>query len=391
MNSLDFFYQIFRMRYSIDTINKSFTERYRLALVGNSQDRSRMRLWLGEFTICSGLDNEGSVVDCDIPQCQEDAEGLRNASLVVCHCGPRRISENTQRNLVDWIPASSAVLFLYEPNEASDNSQLGLASDATLPDIRVLSGNNRQLSFIRMLLSAFPKAAMRLARDFSNLRDYYADRLIVSTCGHLAIIAAASSVTVSIPVVGQLLGLLAVSAETMAITAGQIRLCLLLGGLYGRPLNFFDRMDELWPVVGSAWGWRSLARELVGLVPGAGAVAKAGVAWSGTYLIGQASRKFYQFGEHVSDEVKEQLVEEAQAKALEAIDAWVKGGSVCDHGESVVDDVYHDVDLEIAPQSCALAPSAVEDTQSQAGRAQKPLEVNIAEPKQDCCDDQEVQ
>ena len=118
---------------------------------------------------------------------------------------------------------------------------------------------------------------------------------------------------------GGLLGLFAVSGETIYITAKQLHLALLIGAIYGRPIDFFARIGELLPVVGGAWGWRILAREAVGFFPALGALAKAVVAWSGTYTVGKLSQHFYQQGERqVSSEYREYIEAEARHLARQA-------------------------------------------------------------------------
>jgi hypothetical protein len=46
-----------------------------------------------------------------------------------------------------------------------------------------------------------------------------------------------------------------------------------------------------------SFGWRALARELVAKIPfGGGLIPKAGIAWAGTFVVGQSLERFYRLG-----------------------------------------------------------------------------------------------
>ena len=46
-----------------------------------------------------------------------------------------------------------------------------------------------------------------------------------------------------------------------------------------------------------AFGWRTVARELVGKIPmGGGILPKAGIAYAGTYVVGASLERYYRLG-----------------------------------------------------------------------------------------------
>jgi len=64
-----------------------------------------------------------------------------------------------------------------------------------------------------------------------------------------------------------------------------------------QPALFMTQKSEIAAVIGSAFGWRALARQLVGKIPfGAGLVAKAAVAYAGTRVLGLSLDRFYSIG-----------------------------------------------------------------------------------------------
>lgn len=322
MNTIELLYTIFRARYNLDMVRASLAKKYRLALIGGEEEVQRLRGWLGEPTLASGgQEGEGPLL-VPVPLGEEANESLRRADAAIYHLGSTQPDEATLRQQAEWIPPGVVTLWVREaaPEEGKEPPLL----DPTLPRVHRIDPARAAEQLPRLVLNVFPDLSIRLARDFSRVRLECARRLTSRTAARAAMVAAASSVTVSIPLVGQLLGLLAVTGETMVITASQLRLCLLMGALYGRPLDFFDRVDELWPVVGGALGWRTLARQLVGFIPVAGPLAKASIAWSGTWMVGESSRLFYEFGEHLPDHVKKQVEEEARRRAREEAARYVQ-------------------------------------------------------------------
>ena len=101
--------------------------------------------------------------------------------------------------------------------------------------------------------------------------------------------------------------MLATSAETMMLTSSQLRLSFVIAAAHNRPLDFFDRISELWPIIGSAFGFRGVSRALVKRLPHFTPGLKAGIAFSGTYGIGEACRLYYEHGQPDSEEVRREL------------------------------------------------------------------------------------
>lgn len=319
MNSIELFYQMFKLRYKLEDMNRPFVRPYRLALVGEPENIERMKEWMGEPTLCSGLPQ--AALECNFPAVGTICPELKTANVVICHLGDRRCPDAQLCTYLEAFSGDAEVLFLCEAQSFESDEPELVPFDASLPSTRTITPGDEEFSFMAAIFEALPNFSMRLARDYAKLRDGCVKSLINESARSMGLLAAASSVTVSLPVVGQLVGMLAVSAETFAITAAQLRLVLLIGALYGRPVDFFDRIGELWPVVGSAWGWRTAARELVGLLPAAGPVAKAAVAWSGTYFIGKASQRFYELGEHVPEEEMNRIADLAKTLADQACHA----------------------------------------------------------------------
>jgi uncharacterized protein (DUF697 family) len=79
-------------------------------------------------------------------------------------------------------------------------------------------------------------------------------------------------------------------ADLPLLALNEVRLLLRLAQAHGAAGDVRDQLPELAAVLGAGFGLRALARELLGLVPGAGWVVKAGVAYAGTRALGEAAR-----------------------------------------------------------------------------------------------------
>jgi hypothetical protein len=61
-----------------------------------------------------------------------------------------------------------------------------------------------------------------------------------------------------------------------------------------------------------AFGWRAIARELIGVIPmGGGIIPKAGIAFAGTYVVGLSLERFYRIGEGMTPEQRKQAYRDA--------------------------------------------------------------------------------
>jgi uncharacterized protein (DUF697 family) len=136
-------------------------------------------------------------------------------------------------------------------------------------------------------------AQIGLARALPMARAATIEQMIRSTSLVNARFAALSALPGIIPMLDWLLP--AVSAGDMVVLMrNQMTLLLRIAAIYGRPPDLKERLPELLPVAGGAFGWRAIAREMVGFVPGgAGVGVKAAIAYAGTFATGKAADAYY--------------------------------------------------------------------------------------------------
>lgn len=139
------------------------------------------------------------------------------------------------------------------------------------------------------LLRACPQHRLALARVFPPLRPLLARELIHAVAARNAALAAISALPEVIPTPLSLaLAWGEMGSDTVLLTANQIGLCFELAALRDQEVSWRAQLGPIAGILASSLGWRTLARELVGLIPaGFGLAAKSAIAYSGTVAVGR--------------------------------------------------------------------------------------------------------
>ena len=152
-----------------------------------------------------------------------------------------------------------------------------------------------------------PSLRLSLARHVPAFRPAVVTQLISESALHNAKIALVSALPGVVPF-GDVLMPATALGDMLLLTKNQGLLLLKIAAAYGKEVDLRERSKELLPVVGSAFGWRALARELIGLVPGGiGLAVKGAVAYAGTYTVGKAAAIYYSTGQKLSGPRMKQL------------------------------------------------------------------------------------
>lgn len=309
MNTLEILYQAFRVRYSLNQLQQILDRGCRLAVLAPEGGAETLLGYLGEPIV--GIDNRHPQEDVIVLDWQLDEASMKelrtcDACVVYFPEGPPEVE--ALEEMAGRIPLQVKTLWICESEDGQAKNFH--EQDLTLPTVRSLPQLGAGRHFLRLLLASLPQVSLVLARDWSNLRELFCQTLTRRTALRNGIRAGISSLPLkSVPVVGPALSMLATSAETMMLTSSQLRLSFVIAAVHGRPLDFFDRITELWPIIGSAFGFRGLSRYLVKLLPGGFRPGtKASIAFAGTFAVGEASRLFYHLGQPSSDEVRRELV-----------------------------------------------------------------------------------
>ena len=84
-------------------------------------------------------------------------------------------------------------------------------------------------------------------------------------------------------------------ADFPVLTLNQLRMVFRIAAAHGAEIDR-ERIPELLAVVGAGLGFRTVAREALGFVPGLGWAIKGGVAYVGTKALGKAATAYFEQG-----------------------------------------------------------------------------------------------
>jgi len=130
----------------------------------------------------------------------------------------------------------------------------------------------------RALAHALNESATPLAARLPVLRDAVVDRIITRFSRQNGVIG----VSVFVP-----------GADFPILTVNQIRMLMRIADAYGFEFDR-ERIPEVLGVIGSGYGFRTLARSMLGVIPVAGWAVKGGIAYGGTRALGEAARRYFE-------------------------------------------------------------------------------------------------
>ena len=176
-------------------------------------------------------------------------------------------------------------------------------------------------SLVRLILNEHKETETALARTFPLFRAEVANRIIGRTSRENALFSIVTALPDVIPNLFELPWVIGEFAtDTAFLTMNQIRMALMLAAAYGRPVGYAAQKLEIAGIVASAFGWRAVARELVGKIPfGGGLIPKAAVAFAGTYVMGLGLEKINRTGSGLTKQERRDAYAEAFAKGRDAV------------------------------------------------------------------------
>jgi uncharacterized protein (DUF697 family) len=161
------------------------------------------------------------------------------------------------------------------------------------------------------MVRRLPGRAIAIARRFPAMRAAAVKAEIDEVSMANAQFALVSNIPSLIPFVG---GLAAVGADLIVLTKNQVLLVYKLAAMHGRNLDDqIGILQEIAPVIGAGFAWRSLARGAATMLPfAAGTIPKVAIAYAGTTMMGRAADFFYRTNRRPSRAQMEQYVRQAQ-------------------------------------------------------------------------------
>jgi hypothetical protein len=173
----------------------------------------------------------------------------------------------------------------------------------------------------RAIVADHHSLELAMARRFPLFRRPVADKIIHRISRENALFALVTALPNVIPSVIDLPWAIGEFAtDTAFLTMNQIRMALLMAGAHGRTVGYTEQKAQIAVIAAGAFGWRALARELVGKIPlGGGLIPKAAVAFAGTYVVGLGLEKVNRTGSGLSRDEKKDAYADAFAKGKEVV------------------------------------------------------------------------
>lgn len=155
---------------------------------------------------------------------------------------------------------------------------------------------------VRDILAAHPELSLALAKNIHPFRDPVAEDLLWSVSKENALFSLATAIPAIVPFLSLPWAVGEFASDTAFLTMNQIRMAFLFAAASGKPVGYREQKAEIASIVASAFGWRAIARELVGKIPmGGGLIPKAAVAFAGTFVVGASLERYYRLGYGYTD------------------------------------------------------------------------------------------
>ena len=166
---------------------------------------------------------------------------------------------------------------------------------------------------INAVLDSFGDRGAALARAFHPFRRPFIERVIANICKENTLFSLATALPDVIPSIIELPWAVAeFASDTAFLTMNQLRMAFLIAAASDRAVGYREQKSEIATVIASAFGWRALARQVVGKIPfGGGLIGKAAVAYAGTKVLGLSLDHLYSIGYNYTREERESLYADA--------------------------------------------------------------------------------
>lgn len=306
-------YRLVRNGIDVKSVNAHLRKPFRFLLCGDPALIAEMRALL-----LSGHDDDS--VPPDAAACIETI--WPNASLITAPSEVRAVIFLGQpgdrgANFEPLRALKVPILALFVDPQGVPYGPVNAPAPATVGEyiVPALSKEALRVRVFVHLVEASRGVEIAVGRRLPPLRETVAAKLTRDAANNALKVALASALVDHIPVVGVVLGAFASAGDMVAITGFQMMLLLHIEATYGKDPDV-QRMWKLLPVIGGGFGWRTLARELVGFVPVAGVPIKGAIAYAGTIVVGESVTFFLEHGSHMSKAQAAQLYDRTREDAM---------------------------------------------------------------------------
>lgn len=242
----------------------------------------------------------------------ENAALAERAELVVFVLNEHRAASDAERDAFEkWVATGKKIIVLFnqEPTNALA-AALGEWAGARVLEGQVVKREFLQDHFVPAVLQLLPDRHLSLARNYPLFRHAVATEIINETSMANAGYSFSTGIAEIVPVLNIPFNV----ADMVILTKAQAFMVYRLGLIFGLSTRWQDHLAAFGSTIGFGFVWRTVARQLVGLIPGLGVLPKTAIAYAGTYAIGRGALEWYNTGREVKREDIDGFFREALAR-----------------------------------------------------------------------------
>jgi uncharacterized protein (DUF697 family) len=179
-----------------------------------------------------------------------------------------------------------------------------------------ITASDRQTLLLRLapaLLRIYKRREVLLARHVPMVREPVSRKLIEDT----SFINASYSFASGLAEINIFFDLPLNIADMVMLTKNQALMAYKIALSFDLPSDWHETIPKLTAVVGTAFLWRLIARQLVGLIPVFGIIPNVAVSYAGTYTVGQAIYRWCANNEKVNPQTLRSAFNEALKRGRE--------------------------------------------------------------------------
>lgn len=167
-----------------------------------------------------------------------------------------------------------------------------------------------------------------LARQFPGFRTFVVDRIVRDIARENALFAMATALPDLVPNLIELPWIFGEwASDTAFLTANQVRMAFLISAACGKEVGLGEQKGQLLSIGAGAFGWRAIARELMGKIPfGGGLLAKGAIAYAGTVVVGKGLEYLHREEMNFPHELQRRTYKDALSRGRELAKSWLPEG-----------------------------------------------------------------
>ena len=233
----------------------------------------------------------------------------------------------------DWISKAKArqagkSILRLASEEDFDRSDLGLCEPGLPhPSHFYPFEPHDPLAAVESILDDHEDLWIPLARQLPAFRDPVVARIIWKISKENALFTVATAIPNVVPSwisVPWALGEFA--SDTAFLTMNQVRMAFLVAAASDHNIGYRRQRSQIASIIAAAFGWRSLAREMVSKIPaGGGLVSKGLISLAGTFVVGKGLDTFMRLGRGLTREEKQRIYDQAVERGRAVVERMTQG------------------------------------------------------------------